>query len=112
MRYRLSIAIPAILAGAVYATASFAQDAAFDPKALDATVSSSKPKGKKPRAEAAPAQKPGKMQDRQFGELEGWSPGKNPPKKDEDARTPSSAPGKGAPVSVSPSGNMSVGLPF
>ncbi len=108
---RWSLAIPALIIGAFYAGMAVAQEP-FDPKALDATLSSAKPKGKKPRSEAKAPEKPGKTPDRQFGELEGWSPGKSPPKKDKDAPTGAAAPLKNAPMSVSPSGNMSVGLPF
>ncbi len=112
MRFRGSLAILAAIMGALYAGGAVAQEA-FDPKALDATVSAAKPKGKKAKAEVvAPQKKPGKTQDRQFGELEGWSPGKNPPKKDKDEPASAAAPAKNAPMSVSPSGNMSVGLPF
>ena len=53
--------------------------------------------------------------DRQFGELEGWSPGKEPPKdpKDASASTNSSGPsGRGARVSTTPGGNVGVGLGF
>jgi hypothetical protein len=53
----------------------------------------------------------GKTPDRQFGELEGWSPGKAPPGAKEEA-APSGGSGKSMPMSVSPSGNMAVGLPF
>ena len=51
--------------------------------------------------------------DRQFGELEGWSPGKEPPKDPKDANTKgtSSSTG-GAKVSTTPSGNMGIGLGF
>ena len=110
MRFRGSLAIPALMLGVFCACTAAAQDASFDSKALDAAVSTTKPKGKKAKAEVKPAEKPGKAQDRQFGELEGWSPGKAPPKKKEDERPTSS--GIKPPVSVSPSGNMSVGLPF
>jgi hypothetical protein len=51
--------------------------------------------------------------DRQFGELEGWSPGKEPPKDPKDPNskaTPSST--GGAKVSTTPSGNMGIGLGF
>ena len=57
---------------------------------------------------AKPSGKPGG--DRQFGELEGWSPGKEPPKAEKKDETPKE-PSRG-PVGITPSGNMSVGLPF
>ena len=91
----------------------------MDPKALDTSGAAAKPRGKKAKQATAPAPaakpvagkptgKPGG--DRQFGELEGWSPGKAPPKEQKDD-TPS-GPSKAAPIGISPSGNMSVGLPF
>ena len=83
------------------------------PRRSNSTGAASKPKAKKPKqaAPAATAAKPtGKPGgDRQFGELEGWSPGKAPPKEKKD-ETPAEA-AKGA-VGITPSGNMSVGLPF
>jgi hypothetical protein len=90
----------------------------FDPSALDTKgdpAQGAKAKGKKAahQKEAAPAAKPAKpgaSGDRQFGELEGWSPGKAPPK--DKADEPAANDSKKGPVSVSPSGNMSVGLPF
>ncbi|MCX7899493.1 MAG: hypothetical protein N2444_05340 [Methylocystis sp.] len=98
--------------------AARAQEATFDPKALDASGAASAPKAKaakKPKAQAAaPAGKPGAQAggpNRQFGELEGWSPGKAPPKPGEKD-SGLSGPPKGTGIGVSPSGNMSVGLPF
>jgi uncharacterized low-complexity protein len=97
-----------------------AQELSLDPNALD-TSSASAPKTKakkashakksqpQPAASAAP-QKPTKVENRQFGELEGWSPGKTPPKS-KDKQDPVT-PGKVAPVSVSPSGGIAVGMPF
>ncbi|MEF3365161.1 hypothetical protein V3H18_01300 [Methylocystis sp. 9N] len=103
--------------------AASAQEVQFDPKSLDdpgAATASPKAKGKKARAPqgsvqgAGPQQQGGRTPDRQFGELEGWSPGKAPPPKPgEKETTPSSGSAKGSmPIGVSPSGNMSVGLPF
>ncbi|MFO1101929.1 MAG: hypothetical protein U1E20_03370 [Methylocystis sp.] len=90
----------------------------LDPSALDTSGAvSTAPKAKKakaqqsPRAGAQQSQQQGGGGNRQFGELEGWSPGKAPPGKEKEAETPSSPSGK-MPVGVSPSGNMSVGLPF
>jgi len=114
MRFRGRLLTAALLMGVVAAPAVLAQELSVDPKALDATGAASKPKPKKPKQATAPAAtaakptgKPGG--DRQFGELEGWSPGKAPPREQKD-ETPSAA-SKG-PVGISPSGNMSVGLPF
>ncbi len=92
----------------------------LDPNALDASGAvSTAPKAKK--AKAQPSQRAGAQQqqqqgggDRQFGELEGWSPGKAPPGKEgkeKEAGQPSAPNGK-MPLGMSPSGNMSVGLPF
>ncbi len=111
MRFRGRLLAAALLIGVVAAPAVLAEELSVDPKALDATGAASKPKPKKPKQATAPAAKPtGKPGgDRQFGELEGWSPGKAPPKEQKD-ETPSAA-AKG-PVGITPSGNMSVGLPF
>lgn len=90
----------------------------LDPSALDTSGSvSTQPKAKKakaqqsPRAGAQQQQQQGGAGNRQFGELEGWSPGKAPPGKEKEAETPSSPAGK-MPIGMSPSGNMSVGMPF
>jgi hypothetical protein len=90
---------------------------ALDPKALDPAAALASPKGKKAKAAKPAATAPqaaGKPAaggaNRQFGELEGWSPGKEPPKPAEKEH--GSAPAKSTGVGVSPSGNMSVGLPF
>jgi hypothetical protein len=91
-----------------------------DPSLLD--TGDAKPEGKakakkksaqqKQQQPAAPQAKSGKPGgDRQFGELEGWSPGKTPGtpgKKDEET---TSSGGK-APVSMTPEGKPSVGLSF
>jgi hypothetical protein len=106
-------------------SAVVAQELQLDPKALDTSGASSvqfkRGKGKR-GAEAAPRQAPGKPgaagPNRQFGELEGWSPGKAPPKPkdkydaDPNSASSSSAQSGKAPVSVTPTGNMAVGLPF
>ena len=115
MRFRGRLLATVLLSGVIAAPAVFAQELSVDPKALDLTGAASKPKAKKPKQAAAPGAtaapkptgKPGG--DRQFGELEGWSPGKAPPKEKKD-ETPAEA-AKGA-VGITPSGNMSVGLPF
>jgi hypothetical protein len=117
MRFRGSLLIAAFVAGLLGAAGAGAQELSVDPSALDASVSTAG-KGKKakarPRAAAAEsAGKPaknGKTPDRQFGELEGWSPGKAPPKPKE--KEDPTGLGTKAPIGVSPSGNMSVGVPF
>jgi hypothetical protein len=107
--------------------AAFAQEVQFDSKALDTSGASAptpKRKGKKAAAPAAPSeaqqQQPAQGAkggaNRQFGELEGWSPGKEPPKPkdkyDPENKGSSTSSGSKVPVSVTPSGNMNVGLPF
>ncbi len=113
MRFRGRLLTAVLLTGVIAAPAVFAEELSVDPNALDSSGAASKPKAKKPKqaAPAATAAKPtGKPGgDRQFGELEGWSPGKAPPKEKKD-ETPAE-PAKGA-VGITPSGNMSVGLPF
>lgn len=118
--FRGSLLVAAFLIGAG-AQAAVAQELQLDPKALDTSGGSSvqvKRKGKKGGADAAPQTAPaGKAgaassgPNRQFGELEGWSPGKAPPKP-KDSRDPDPAPDRTNNVNVTPSGNMSVGLPF
>lgn len=98
--------------------AAVAQQLQVDPSALDASGSvSAQPKARK--AKAQPPQRAGGGQqqqgsggNRQFGELEGWSPGKAPPGGKPKEEEKSSQPKGGLPIGVSPSGNMSVGLPF
>ncbi|KAF2991660.1 hypothetical protein OGR47_08890 [Methylocystis sp. MJC1] len=115
----LLVAAFVIGAGAAVAQELQLDPKAFDPKALDTSGASSvqtkRSKGRK-GADSNAQQTPGKPQatpngpNRQFGELEGWSPGKAPPKpKDKEDRAPS---GPKAPVSVSPSGNMGTGFAF
>ncbi len=102
---------------------ALAQEVQFDTKALEPGATNPAPvkrKGKKaaaPDAQQQPAQgtqgaKTGP--NRQFGELEGWSPGKAPPNpKDKYDADPNASSSSGKPaVSVTPSGNMNVGLPF
>jgi hypothetical protein len=124
--FRGFLLVAAIMIGAG-AQAAVAQELQFDPKALDtsgAPATAKRGKGKK-GAEAAASQaqqgasgKSGNVPNRQFGELEGWSPGKAPPKPkdkydpDPAASSSSSSSGGKLPVGVSPTGNMSVGLPF
>ena len=100
--------------------AASAQQLQVDPGALDAAGSvTTQPKAKRAKAQQSPRAGAGQQQqqgvgNRQFGELEGWSPGKAPPggkQKEKEGET-SSLPKGGLPIGVSPSGNMSVGLPF
>ncbi len=111
MRFLGRLLAASVLIAAATASAA-AEELRLDPSALDTSGAASKTKAKKP-AKAKPdaaAAKPAKPNgDRQFGELEGWSPGKAPPGAKQD-ETPG-GPAKG-PVSIGPSGNMSVGLPF
>jgi hypothetical protein len=126
-RFGGSLLAAVFLAGTA---AAVAQEVQFDSKALDtkaldtsgASAAPAKRKGKKAAAapDSQPQQpaaqggaKPGA--NRQFGELEGWSPGKEPPKPkdkyDPDAKSATSPAAAGR-VNVTPSGNMNVGLPF
>jgi len=97
-----------------------AQQLQADPGAPDASGSvTTQPKAKRAKAQQSPRasasagqqQQQGGAGNRQFGELEGWSPGKAPPGKQKEDEKPNSPNGK-LPLGVSPSGNMSVGLPF
>ncbi len=113
-RFSGSLLVAAFVIGA---GAAVAQELQLDPKALDTSGASSvQTKRGKGRKGADAQQTPGKPQatpngpNRQFGELEGWSPGKAPPKpKDKEDSAPS---GPKPPVSVSPSGNMGTGFAF
>ena len=118
MRSRTPLVIAALFAGVLVAPALSAQEAQYDAKGLEVTgAAPQKPKKAKAAkktatpAEAQPTKtgKPGG--DRQFGELEGWSPGKAPPKaEDKETSSGPSRPATG--VSVTPSGNLGIGLPF
>lgn len=117
-RFRGLLLVAAFLTG-VGADVALAQELQLDPKALDTSGASSvqlKRKGKKGADAAAPqaAGKSGQQSgpNRQFGELEGWSPGKAPPKtKEQMEQEDKSSPGKGS-VNMTPSGSVGVGLPF
>ena len=105
------------LAAAGAAVNARAQELQFDPKAFDAPIA--KPAGKKakgalaPSSPSAPQQQSGKPRpDRQFGELEGWSPGKEPPKPKDSPNTSSSSGTESMPVKMSPGGNMGTGFTF
>lgn len=90
-----------------------AEELSVDAKAFETSGAGAKPvkQNKRAKAPASAAAKPGaKTPDRQFGELEGWSPGKAPPGAKE---APDDKPAfKQAPVNISPSGGMAVGMPF
>jgi len=99
-------------------TSSMAQDLQIDTQALE--TPNKKPAAKKSKdtsITSAPSNpstgsKAGGP-DRQFGELEGWSPGKEPPKDPKDPNnSKSSASTGGAKVSTTPSGNMGMGFGF
>lgn len=118
MRLRPLLSIAAVLAFTVsIPLASWAEELSIDAKLLD-PAAAAKPKAKKGKQQQAAAKpegggksdKSGKPENRQFGELEGWSPGKAPPKKKEEEKD--SRFGSKAPVSMSPSGGMAVGMPF
>ncbi len=118
MRCRESLVISVLFLGAMAFQGASAQELSVDPNTLDSSGVSAKHTAKKAAKSrsAAPSakadDKSGKAENRQFGELEGWSPGKAPPKP-KDKEEPKSKFGNGsAPVSVTPSGGMAVGMPF
>ncbi|QGM98575.1 hypothetical protein [Methylocystis parvus] len=119
-RFRGSLFVLALTFG----SAAVAQELQLDPKALDtsgaassSSVQTKRGKGRKGNAGTeAVGQQPAQGKpaaggpNRQFGELEGWSPGKAPPKpKDQPDSTPA---GSKVPVNVTPSGNMGAGFAF
>lgn len=118
MRSRLLL-VAAIFAFSSALPLSAGAEDVLDPSRLDpAAAGATKAKPKKNKQQQAstgqaatpgkPA--PGKAENRQFGELEGWSPGKSPPKKEKkDDDTPRFG---RAPVNMGNGGNMSVGMPF
>jgi hypothetical protein len=113
MRLRPHLSIAVVLALAIFPGAASAQDWSLDTGGAAAPAPARGKKAKPQSAAVAPA-KPekgaGKGENRQFGELEGWSPGKSPPKKKEkDDDTPRF--GK-APVNMNSNGGMGVGMPF
>lgn len=122
MRSRTPLVIAALFAGVLAAPALSAQEAQqglqYDGKALDANGAAAPQKSKKGKTAktAAPADaQSGKTPkasggDRQFGELEGWSPGKTPPKPADKESTDPAKPK--TPISMSPEGHMGIGLPF
>jgi hypothetical protein len=118
MRRRKGLVISVLFLGALAIQGARAQELSVDPNALDSTSASAKHTGRKaskarPAAPSAKADdKSGKGENRQFGELEGWSPGKSPPKPKDKDEPKSTLGGSAPPVSVTPSGGMSVGMPF
>jgi hypothetical protein len=118
MRCRDILVISALLVGAMALQGAFAQELSVDPNSLDASGAGVKAAAKKAAKTKASGQgaksdgKPGKTPDRQFGELEGWSPGKAPPGQQKKEETEGRFSNSKTPVSVSPSGGMSVGMPF
>ncbi|WP_244594733.1 hypothetical protein [Methylosinus sporium] len=119
MRSRPLLLVAAIFAFSSALPLSAGAEDALDPSRLDtsaAGTAKAKPKKNKQQQQAtagqpaAPGKPPAKAENRQFGELEGWSPGKSPPKKKEKEDEGSRF-GK-APVSMGNNGNMSVGMPF
>jgi hypothetical protein len=95
-----------------------AQELQLDPHAFDAPAAV-KSAGKKAKGAVAPSNPAAQQQqggkprpDRQFGELEGWSPGKEPPKPKDAPNTGKSSGGESMPVKMSPGGNMGTGFTF
>ena len=96
-----------------------AQDFQIDTNAIKAPAKGATGKKSKDQAKTAdPSKATGEHKaggpDRQFGELEGWSPGKEPPKDPKDASsTPAGGPsGRGTRVTSTPNGGVGVGLGF
>ena len=96
-------------------TSAVAQDLQLDTKALEAPNKKSaakKPKETSITSDPSSERKTGRP-DRQFGELEGWSPGKEPPKDPKDPNNAKSSEDKGGTkVTTTPSGNMGMGFGF
>jgi len=118
MRCRDMLMISALFWGAMALQGAFAQELSVDPKSLDTSGAGAKAPAKKAAKTKASGQnaqsqgKPGKAPDRQFGELEGWSPGKAPPGQQKKEEPEGRFSNSKTPVSVSPSGGMAVGMPF
>jgi len=110
----------AIFLAGLNAPLASAQDYQIDTNAVEAPAKGAAAKKAKDVAKTAdPAKSTAERKaggpDRQFGELEGWSPGKEPPKDPKDASASSSSggpSGRGARVSTTPGGNVGVGLGF
>jgi len=90
-----------------------AQDFQIDTKAIETPAKNPMAKKGQNTAGASHENKSGGP-DRQFGELEGWSPGKEPPKDPKDPRstTKQDPSNNGTRVSTTPSGNLGVGMGF
>ncbi len=117
---------------AAFNTVALAQELQFDTKALDTSgvVSTHPTKNKRsravPKTEAQTSsganEQPGHGANRQFGELEGWSPGKEPPqskyavKKRDDAAAGGQSEGGAIKPTVRPTGmsggNVGMGMSF
>ncbi len=117
MRRRNRLMISLLFLGAMAAPGAMAQELSVDANSLDTSGVAAKAPGKKAPKSRSSEQgaksegKAGKAPDRQFGELEGWSPGKAPPSEKKEEKEGRFSKGK-APVNVTPSGGMAVGLPF
>jgi hypothetical protein len=117
MRYREALVISLLFLGVMAYQSASAQEFSVDPNALDQTGGSAHAGKKAAKARrSAPAakadEKKGKGDNRQFGELEGWSPGKTPPKPKEKDEPTSKFGNRSVPVNMTPSGGMAVGMPF
>jgi len=96
-------------------TSATAQDLQLDTKALEAP--NKKPSARKSKETSITSDPSSERKaggpDRQFGELEGWSPGKEPPKDPKGPNTSKTSEDKGgAKVTATPSGNMGMGFGF
>lgn len=96
-------------------TSALAQDLQLDMKGLEAP--NKKPAAKKSKETSITSDPSSERKsggpDRQFGELEGWSPGKEPPKDPKDPNNAKSSEDKGGTkVTTTPSGNMGMGFGF
>jgi len=105
----------AILIAASAPSTATAQDLQIDTKALETPTK--RPAVKKSKDTSITSDPSNERKtggpDRQFGELEGWSPGKEPPKDPKDANTTKTAPATGGTkLSTTPGGNMGVGFGF
>jgi hypothetical protein len=117
MRCREGLVISFLFLGAMAYQGAGAQEFSVDPNALDQTSGTTHGGRKAAKARrAAPSakadEKSGKGDNRQFGELEGWSPGKSPPKPKEKDEPTGKFGNRSVPVNVTPSGGMGVGMPF
>ena len=109
----------AIFSATVLASLASAEDFQIQTDAIEAPAKATRSKkALDPAKLAEPSKTAGERKtggpDRQFGELEGWSPGKEPPKdpKDPSSKTSGTSGTGGAKISTTPSGNMGVGMGF